>query len=164
MESSKTSDNVNEDHSELFEEDNECILSFSHESQHSRSSAAMPKVRHADRISSEMKRDAGTCCDSGSKFRVAVKKVQTMQAATKTFSNSQQMREAVYEDWLAGKLALLQKSERLKHEERMKNEAALKRKAVSIYVLHGCLKYARALVDQPAIRLKSGWPVKQPYT
>lgn len=159
MESSKTSDN--EDHSELFEEDNECILSFSHESQHSRSSAAIPKVRHADRISSEMKRDAGTCRDSGSKFRVAVKKVQTMQAATKTFSNSQQMREAVYEDWLAGKLALLQKSERLKHEERMKNEAALKRKAVS---MHGCLKYARALFDQPAIRLKSGWPVEQPYT
>lgn len=162
MESSKASDN--EDHSELFEEDNECILSFSHESQHSRSAAAMPKVRHADRISSEMKRDAGTCRDSGSKFRVAVKKVQTMQAATKTFSNSQQMREAVYEDWLAGKLALLQKSERLKHEERMKNEAALKRKAVSIYVLHGCLKYARALVDQSAIQLKSGRPVDQPYT
>lgn len=132
---SKTSDN--EDHSELFEEDNECTLSFSHESLHSRSASAIHKVRHADRISSavssEMKRDAGTCRDSSSKFRVAVKKVQTMQAVTKTFSNSQQMREAVYEDWLARKLALLQKSERLKHEERMEKEAALKRKAVSVY-------------------------------
>lgn len=131
----KTSDN--EDHSELFEEDNECTLSFSHESLQSRSAAAIPKVRHADRISSaisnKMKRDAGTCRDSSSKFRVAVKKVQTMQAVTKTFSNSQQMREAVYEDWLARKLALLQKSERLKHEERMEKEAALKRKTVSVY-------------------------------
>lgn len=134
---SKTSDNVNEDHSELFEEDNECTLSFSHESLHSRSAAAIPKVRHVDRtssaVSSEMKRDAGICRDSSSKFRVAVKKVQTVHAVTKTFSSSQQMREAVYEDWLARKLALLQKSERLKHEERMKNETDLKRKAVSVY-------------------------------
>lgn len=137
----KTSDD--EDYSQLFEEDDQHTLHLSYDS--SRGAAAIAKVRHADRISSactavsatssQMRIDAKTRRDTSSKFRAAAKKVQTVQAVTKTFSNSQQMREAVYEEWLTRKLTALQKSERLKLEERIKNEAAVKQKAVSYMTL-----------------------------
>ena len=53
------------------------------------------------------------------------------ETASKSFQNSQEVRDAVYEEWRARKSEVLKASQRQLQEEQLKRDAALKNKAVS---------------------------------
>ena len=138
MADGRTSDG---DYSQTFEEDERLQLSFGSDSQPSASSAGTPTARNAHTHSvslaapacSRKRETAGLRSkeDDGLKFRAAAKKVTAMQSVSKTFSDSLQVREAVYTEWLERKSKVLQNSQRLQQEQRMSKEAALKQKSVS---------------------------------
>lgn len=128
-ESARKSESSDADYSQIFDEDEQLKISFVSDGQRS-SSVGISKARHVDVGDKERSRDQKTRGnDGGSKFRAAARKVQ---AVAKVFSTSQQVRDAVYQEWLDRKSTAVKKSERLQHEERMKEEADRKRKAVSV--------------------------------
>ena len=139
METARKPENSDDDYSQSFEEDEHLNISSGSEGQRTSGFASITRARRVDRgrvnaaaaFSNGKSADGGTRRGGGSRLRAAVRTVQTMQTVTKTFSNSQQVRDAVYQEWLTKKSTALKSSQELLHEERRKKEAAVKKQNVS---------------------------------
>ena len=118
-----------EDSSLLADKNDQLELSSESRAQSS-NSASIPRVRETSQPGDRTgrgRRGAGVA-----RLREAARKVQTIQTVTGTFSNSQQVRDAAYEEWLARKSHTIKTSQRQLNEERKKRETDLKLKAVSV--------------------------------
>ena len=139
METAGKSENSEEDYSQIFGEDESLNLSSVPESHLSNCSVSIHRARDVDggRINTHSAAEAfrngeeKTRRSGGSRFKTAARTVQTAQTVTKTFASSQQVRDAVYQEWLSKKSNALKSSQQLLHEERRKNEAAIRKQNVS---------------------------------
>ena len=129
MDTASKSENSEGDYSQTFDEDKSLNLSSASEVHHSSISVSISRARHAD--GGRRNADERTRRGGGSRLKAAARTVQTMQTVTKSFANSQQVRDAVYREWLSKKSTALRSSQQLQQEERRKNEAAIRNQNVS---------------------------------
>lgn len=119
---------------ELLENsDREYSLEFDEqeEPQLSKNSSEILKVRHVKVCdSSTAKSKGGADCNAAEPKHRTVQKSKT-ESTPRTFTDSLQLRNAVYGEWLAKKSSAMKDAQRSIKEEQMKTEIALQRSAVS---------------------------------
>lgn len=111
-------------------DDDQLNISIDSSSNDSRSRSTSEKSGTICRESSV--NNEGRCVGGTSRFRALGNKIRAAQTASKSFQSSQDVRDAVYEEWLERKSVILRTTQRQLHEEKMKKDATLKMKAVRI--------------------------------